>query len=419
MRVAFVVANYPPSIGGAQLLVQRIAEGLVQRHGCRVRVLTTDALLAPGGPDPGRIPCGTEWEGGVEVIRAPVARRAHAALRDLRRASQVASSSNNAFVRWTQPAASGPLGRRLAAAVRVEARRCDVLVGVSTSFLSLPMAVRAAHTSGAASVTLPLVHVTGAAVPPSASSAVRRSDLAVALTSYEQDWLVRSGVERARSTVIPAGCDPASFPDQEPQVARGRLGIPERPTIGYVGRMAAHKGIDTLAAAMRRIWAERADVNLLLAGNHTGWSEFDRIVSDLEQVAGDRLIVRHGFDESEKAELMGACEVIAFPSREESFGIVTLEGWCARRPVVAGDIGAVRSIVRDGIDGVLLPVADDAAWAAELLRLIDDPRLRDQLGRSGRRRVEQEFSWEHVVDRWHEVLVQVGRPVPRTSERSR
>ena len=71
MKITFLAINYAPSVGGAQQLVQRIAEGLVQRHGHQVTVVTTDALYAPAGKNPGKIPIDREVIAGVEVLRLP------------------------------------------------------------------------------------------------------------------------------------------------------------------------------------------------------------------------------------------------------------------------------------------------------------------------------------------------------------
>ena len=98
--------------------------------------------------------------------------------------------------------------------------------------------------------------------------------------------------------------------------------------------------------------------------------------------------------------------------------MVTLEAWCARRPVVAGDIPAVRCLIRPGLDGVLVPPGDVAALADALGRLLGDAASREAYGAAGRLRAESEFSWDHIVDLWHAFLVGSVERASSTSSRT-
>lgn len=94
--------------------------------------------------------------------------------------------------------------------------------------------------------------------------------------------------------------------------------------------------------------------------------------------------------------------------------MVILEAWAAQRPVVASDIAAVRSVIRDGVDGLLVPVAQPEALAAAVTSLLASPETAQRLGLAGQQRIAAEFSWEAVVDRWNEELVSVAPTQGRT-----
>lgn len=399
MRITFLVANYWPSVGGAQVHVQRVAEGLVARHGHHVEVLTTDALRSPASRDPGRVDVGSEVHGGVVVRRLPLARRAHAAVRVARRARRrlrlgAGGSALNA----------GPLGLRMAVEARRAARRSDVVVGVTAPSMTVVAAEAATRGTSAAHVVMPLLHLGAGAPPAWAVRSMRRADGCTSSTTFERDWLVAHGVDPERTAVLPPGCDPDRYPDLDAATARDRLGLPQRRIVGFLGRMAAHKGIDTLAAAMPAVWERHPDTTLLLAGNRTAWAGLEDVLDRLRAAGGDRVVVHGPFADEDRPTLLAACDVVAYPSREESFGMVTIEGWCARRPVVAGDIDAVRCLVRPGIDGELVPVGDPGALASTVAGLLDDPERRAAEAAAGRVRAEAEFTWDGIVDGWDRFL---------------
>ena len=93
------------------------------------------------------------------------------------------------------------------------------------------------------------------------------------------------------------------------------------------------------------------------------------------------------------------------PSTVESFGIGYLEAWRQRTPVVAAAGGAPASFIRDGGDGLLVAPGEAGALGDALLRLLDDPALRNRLGNAGHARLADEFHADRMIERVRRVYV--------------
>jgi glycosyltransferase involved in cell wall biosynthesis len=402
MKITFFAINYSPSVGGAQELVQRIAEGLVQRHGHQVTVLTTDALYAPAGKNPGKIPDSHEVINGVEVLRLPVSRRTHDLLRVLRRIGA-------RFGRPIRPSvtAYGPWGAKLAFGARKAAKNSDVVVGVSAPFTTVPAAeIFTRGNKAAAFVALPILHLGDWVPSGSLLKSLLRADRCIALTTAEEAWLLANGLEPSQGAVIPPGCK-GTDATLTRSAAQRKLGLIERPTVVFIGRLAAHKGIDTLLTACPSLLSAHPDLTILLAGSRTGWSGLGAALKAMPADAAERVVVLEDFADSDRELILGAADIVVVPSREEAFGMVILEAWAAQRPVVASDIAAIRSVIRDGVDGLLVPVGQAEALATAVSSLLASPDTAQRLGLAGHKRILEEFSWNLVVDRWNEELVAV------------
>ena len=96
---------------------------------------------------------------------------------------------------------------------------------------------------------------------------------------------------------------------------------------------------------------------------------------------------------------MSVLDILAFPSHEESFGLTSTEAMAMKLPVVASGNAGVLDIVVDGETGILVPPKDYQALADGIMKLASDPSLRKKFGEAGRKRVEEMFSIQAVVEK--------------------
>jgi phosphatidylinositol alpha-mannosyltransferase len=193
--------------------------------------------------------------------------------------------------------------------------------------------------------------------------------------------------------VIPNGVDVQLFRGAKPA---GDL--PEGRRIGWVSRLDRQKGFPVALQAFSQLASEWADLHLVVAGDGR-----DRAaVETLPGAIRSRVVMLGAVPHDRLPPYLAACDVfVAAATGQESFGVVLVEAMAAGLPVVATDIAGYREVVRDGIDGILVPPSDAGALANGLGRVLRDHRLARRLAEEGRARAG-EFSWEAVTPRIEE-----------------
>ncbi|HEY2478686.1 MAG TPA: glycosyltransferase family 4 protein [Solirubrobacterales bacterium] len=196
----------------------------------------------------------------------------------------------------------------------------------------------------------------------------------------------------------PAVCDGARV--------RQELGIPaERVVLSVIGQLAPIKGQDEAIEILAGLLGEGREVELLLVGTAKftapGASldnqDFERRLHRLAAERGVAERVRFLGERGDVPDLLAATDMMLMPFWREGFGRVAIEAMALGVPVAAAAVGGPLDIVRPGVDGLLLPPRDPAAWTRELAPLLADRERRLELGERGRERA-REFSLDRQTD---------------------
>ncbi len=196
---------------------------------------------------------------------------------------------------------------------------------------------------------------------------------------------------REKCVVAPYGIDTdfwsARTASDEAAIAELRQKHPR--LIAACGRLVPYKGFDVLLRALKRV-----DGHLIIAG--TGPLEADLRSAATEAGVADRVTFAGYLSREQQRQLFGAADLFVLPSvnEAEAFGIVQLEAMCCGIPVVNTDLPTgVPWVARDGLEGLTVARRDEAALAAAISRLLDDPDLARRLGAAGRARAVSLFGW--------------------------
>ena len=248
----------------------------------------------------------------------------------------------------------------------------------------------------------------------------------IAVSAAMRDDVLRCypELDPGRVHVVHNGIDTDDWaPVDDPGRVR-ELGVdPDRPSVVFVGRITRQKGLPLF---LRTCAALPPDVQIVLCAGAPDTAEIEAEVEGLAaQLAADRsgvVWIREMLPRRDVVTLLTAATVFACPSVYEPLGIVNLEAMSCETAVVATATGGIPEVVVDGETGLLVPIeqADDgtgtpldpeayvAAFADALTRVLADPDRAAAMGRAGRARARDSFSWEAIAARTVEVYDGVG-----------
>lgn len=220
-------------------------------------------------------------------------------------------------------------------------------------------------------------------------------DRIVCVSEAVREVLKRDGLEPERLRVVKSAVDPARVASAAPVDVRARLGLPaEARIVLAVGALVGHKGHKHLVEAMPPLVAAVPDVHVVIAGEGP-------LRGDLERQARALWIAPRLHMPGQVDDLPGwfhSVDVLSMPSVEEGLGTSVLDGMAAGLPVVATKAGGIPEMIRDGIDGILVEPGDPRALADALSRVLLDPDLRARLSAAARRRVDEAFHVDRMVE---------------------
>lgn len=215
----------------------------------------------------------------------------------------------------------------------------------------------------------------------------KNTDYFTTITPDIRNFLIDNGAQPDRV------CHINNFAETEDVITpinRTELDTPDdAPLLLGLGRLHPAKAFDTLMEALKLV----PGAYLWIAGEGPQRAELEAVCKKLG--LEDR--VRFLGWRDDRAALLQAADICVFSSRYEPFGTVFVQAWAQQTPLVTTDADGPRQFVRNGEDGLMVPVDDAAAMADSICKLIGDPALAQKLIQNGIRRYRDEFTKERSV----------------------
>jgi glycosyltransferase involved in cell wall biosynthesis len=217
--------------------------------------------------------------------------------------------------------------------------------------------------------------------------------------------LLAEGFDPARSVVLPCGTDfHLNAPGEAPADHQSQRQSPI--TVGIIGRIVPVKNFELFVQAARRVADKHPQTRFLIIGrpgNFQDEMEYGQQIIKLISALGltDRITFQPPADNL--PALISKMDVVVSSSHLETFGRTLIEAMAMSKPVVATAVGGVPEVVPDGEAGFLVPPGDTESMANRIIQLIEDPVLRETMGRKGRERVLRHYDMRVIARRWEEI----------------
>jgi glycosyltransferase involved in cell wall biosynthesis len=243
--------------------------------------------------------------------------------------------------------------------------------------------------------------------------ALRRATAVITVSECSRRDVIRTiGIPPERVYTVENAYPPGLKPERDPtrlDAVRARFGLGE-PFVLYLGANDLRKNLGRLIRAYGALPANlRESYQLVVAGrqwphDHPLYPDPRRVVEELG--LGDRVVFTGGVPEEEKAALLSAATVFAFPSLYEGFGLPVLEAMACGTPVLTANSSSLPEVTGDA--ALLVNPLEVAAIAAGLAEVLESPERRADLAERGLKRA-QRYSWDQMAERTVEVYKRVGR----------
>ncbi len=229
---------------------------------------------------------------------------------------------------------------------------------------------------------------------------LEKFDGILACTNYEKSLYSQHGIERRKIHVIPMGVDRKKFEKPFSKKAKKIYKI-QKPFVLFCGLKNFEKGALSLLNTIPLLDKELKKLNIMFIGPPTKAFNITlgKVRKNLENtriinITPDNLT---GIYDKKKIGCFQLADVYCMPSRSEAYGIAYLEAWATKTPIIASNIPAMKEIISEGKNGILVNFDHLKEIKQAVLYLLKNPKKKHKMGKNGYKKVKKKNSWKRIT----------------------
>lgn len=235
-------------------------------------------------------------------------------------------------------------------------------------------------------------------------------DTIIACTQYEKEFLIKNGLNSNRVEVTPMGVDfelystPVKSKSGKIKSFKKEVGI-KGSFILYCGHKNFEKGALSLLRASELVHKKDPNLEFVFIGPTTTafdveLKKFRKLGIKIHNFTPGNMM---GYYDWRKISAFQECSIFVMPSRSDTYGMVYLEAWSAGKPVIGAKNPVMQEVIRENKDGLLVEFDNLVEIADSILNLMNNPALRDELGKNGQLKVKNNNSWDLISEKTHKI----------------
>lgn len=174
-----------------------------------------------------------------------------------------------------------------------------------------------------------------------------------------------------------------------------------------ISRLVFYKNIEVIIKAVSIVRKEKKEIKLILVGGGPQLEEIKKMIKKLN--LEDNVIITGYIEFDEKIELISESNAMLFPSFCEGFGLVILEAFSQKKPVIVSDIRPMSDIIKHEKTGFVLNPNDEKVWADYILKLMNNPQESQKMGEKGNVELNTKYNsetfYENILKMYQDVLI--------------
>lgn len=217
----------------------------------------------------------------------------------------------------------------------------------------------------------------------------------LSITEKLKEELIEKGVDKERIFVNPNGVDTDIFkPGVGGEEIREKFGLQDKVVVGFSGTFAVWHGTETLKAAAIKVLSEYPQSAFIFIGDGPEKNQIEKSLR--EKFSDDRFIFTGMISPDKAPAYLDACDILISPIGEDkanSSPIKIFEYMAAAKAIVCYDVGQMSEILENEETALLVPDGDIEGFIEAVVKLINDPGLRESMGKKARETAVSKYTW--------------------------